>query len=336
MQQIRPPAAERRFIRETIIAIALVAVALLLWQVQQALLIGFGGVIVATVILSLARPLCRWTRLPHVWSVAAATLAILLLLVVAIWVIWPSSSVQLGRLVEQMPDALGQLEERIGGVIPESALPAGEMMQQAAGKLGEWSKAAVAGVSTLVLVLLAGVFLAAAPQMYRGGTVRLFPPAQQERVAHGLNCAGRGLRAWVLGQLVAMLAIGAGVTLGAWAIGLPAPLALGLIAGLLEFVPVVGPIAAAVPALVLAATMGMSTVLWTGALYVGLQQVESNLLMPLIERSVANVPPAVFLLSFVAFGALFGIAGVILSAPLAVVGMVLLDELYVKPLNGET
>lgn len=329
-------APERRFIRETIIAIALIALALLLWRVQQALLIGFGGVIVATIILSLARPLSRFTRLPHTGAVALAALAILAFLSVAVWVIWPSSSMQLGELVDQLPQALGELEDRIGGVIPESAFPAGEMMQQAAGKLGQWSGAAVAGVSTLVLVLLAGVFLAASPEMYRRGTVRLFPPRQQARVAHGLTCAGLGLRAWVLGQLVAMLVIGAGVTLGAWAIGLPAPLALGLIAGLLEFVPVVGPIAAAVPALVLAATIGMSTVLWTAALYVGLQQVESNLLMPLIERSVANVPPAVFLLSFVAFGALFGIAGVILSAPLAVVGMVLLHELYVKPLNGES
>ncbi|MSU88602.1 AI-2E family transporter [Rhodobacteraceae bacterium 2CG4] len=330
-----PRTTERRFIREMVTAIALIALALLLWKVRQALLIGFGGAIVATVILSLARPLRRRTGMPHLAAVALAALAIVAAISGALWAIWPSFSVQLGNLVEQLPQALEELEDRIGEVMPDNALPTGEMMQQAAAKLTEWSTALLAAVSALVLVVLAGVFLAVSPDRYRRGTVRLFPPAQQARVAHGLESAGAGLRAWVLGQLVAMLTIGTGVALGAWAIGLPAPLALGLIAGMLEFVPVIGPIAASVPALVLAATMGGSTFLWTVALYLGLQQVESNLLMPLIERSVANVPPAVFLLSLVAVGALFGIAGVILSAPLAVVGMILVDELYVKPLNGE-
>jgi predicted PurR-regulated permease PerM len=135
---------------------------------------------------------------------------------------------------------------------------------------------------------------------------------------------------WLRGQLVAMLAVGALTGLGAALIGLPSALALGLLAGLLEFVPIVGPIFAAIPALLLAATLGWSEVLWTLALFIVIQQIEGNMLMPAIMQKAVELPPAVTLFAVLAFGLLFGPLGVLLATPLAVVLMVLVQHLYLR------
>jgi predicted PurR-regulated permease PerM len=125
-----------------------------------------------------------------------------------------------------------------------------------------------------------------------------------------------------------MLAMGVLTTLGATLLHLPAPLALGLLSGLAEFVPVVGAAVSAIPALLLAATMGATEVLWTLGFYVAVHQFEGHVLIPLIQRKVVAVPPALTLFSILGFGVLFGPLGIVFATPLAVVLMVVLKHLY--------
>lgn len=323
------------FLNRCLVVLAVGAAALALWTARQALLLGFAGVIVALVVLSLARPLRRWTGLPHGLSVSVAGLSLAGLIGLALWRSAPALVGQGLELRDQLPAALASFRERFATVLPQDLLAQGNIVETVAGTLTAWSARLAEGLTGLVLVILVGMFFAAAPGRYAGGLVRLFPPHRQGQARDALDCAATGLRSWLLGQVVAMAVVGTGVALGTWWIGLPAPLALGLIAGLLEFVPVVGPVLGAIPALLLALTMGWSMLLWTAALYLGIEQLESNLLMPMVERSVADVPPAVFLLALVAVGALFGVTGILLSGPLSVVGYVMVNRLYVAPLNGE-
>jgi predicted PurR-regulated permease PerM len=123
--------------------------------------------------------------------------------------------------------------------------------------------------------------------------------------------------------------------LGLWAIGLPAALALALLAGLAEFVPLIGPVVAAIPALLIALAEGWQTALWTLLLYLAIQQVESNLIMPLVQHRVVSLPPAVALFAVVAFGLLFGSLGVLFATPLAVVIFVAVKKLWVRETLGE-
>jgi predicted PurR-regulated permease PerM len=189
--------------------------------------------------------------------------------------------------------------------------------------------------TTLVLVIFGGIYLAIDPSLYRRGLVILFPRSWHERVTHALDETGKGLRLWLQAQLLTMLAVGVLVGLGAWAIGLPSPLALGLIAGLTEFVPIIGPFIGAIPAVLVAFGMDTSMLIITVILYVVVQQVEANLITPLLQRRIVSTPPVLILFSFVALGALFGALGIIVAAPLTIALYILVREVYIGDVLSE-
>lgn len=135
---------------------------------------------------------------------------------------------------------------------------------------------------------------------------------------------------WLKAQLISMTVVGLLVGLGLWLIGVPSALTLGLIAGSVEFVPLVGPIIAALPAVLLALAVGPETVLWIVGLYLLVQRVEGILLQPLLKQYTVDLPAVILLFALLDFGALFGALGIILAAPLAVVVYVLVKRLYVK------
>ena len=129
---------------------------------------------------------------------------------------------------------------------------------------------------------------------------------------------------------------------GRISIGIPAALTLGLLAGFLDFVPFIGPIVAAIPAIVLALAGDPETALWVVGLYLVVQQIEGNIITPLFQKRAVELPPALLLFSLVAAGLVFGIAGVMFAEPLTVVLYVLVKRLYVRdaldtdtPMPGE-
>jgi predicted PurR-regulated permease PerM len=132
-----------------------------------------------------------------------------------------------------------------------------------------------------------------------------------------------------------MTFVGVLAALGLWLIGLPSPFALGLIAGLLDFVPFVGPILGALPAVLIASTVDGATVLWTILLFTVIQQLEANVVFPLVGRRMVSLPPALALFAILATGVLFGPLGLVVGFPLAVVVFVLVKKLYVRETLGE-
>ena len=99
--------------------------------------------------------------------------------------------------------------------------------------------------------------------------------------------------------------------------------------------PVIGPIVSAVPGLMISATTDWNTFLWAAAVYVGVQQIEGNLVTPYVQKHIAGIPMALALFSIVAFGVLFGPLGVILATPLTLVALVLVKSLYLRDMLGE-
>jgi predicted PurR-regulated permease PerM len=134
-----------------------------------------------------------------------------------------------------------------------------------------------------------------------------------------MNACGRALKGWLRAQLVSMVLVGGLVGVGLWAIGSPAPVALGLFSGLAQFVPIVGPIASSVPALILGATGGMQTFLLTLALYTAVSQLEANLITPMVQKSLASLPVVLGIFAVVGLGILFGPLGVLFATPLTLV-----------------
>jgi predicted PurR-regulated permease PerM len=177
--------------------------------------------------------------------------------------------------------------------------------------------------------------MAVDPATYRDGLIKLSPPTWHTLVRATLDDAGSALRLWLGAQLAAMLIVGALVGIGVWLLGIPSPIALGLIFGLLEFIPLVGPIVGAVPVLLVAAGQSWELAIWALGLVVIVQQVESNVIMPLVSGHAVQLPPAVALFAVVAFGVIFGPLGLVLGYPLAVVTDVAIRRLYVREALGE-
>jgi predicted PurR-regulated permease PerM len=183
----------------------------------------------------------------------------------------------------------------------------------------------------VVLVVVLGLFLAADPMLYRCGALCLAPPMQRERFARTLDALAVALRHWLAGVLVSMLCIGVITWLGLMLLRIPLALSIGFLAGLFEFVPYLGPIASAIPAVLIAFTHGPTSAIEVHALYLLVHAIEAYLLVPVIQRRAVALPPALGLAAVVIFGILFGLPGVLFAHPLMVTVLVLVKQLYLGP-----
>jgi predicted PurR-regulated permease PerM len=256
-----------------------------------------------------------------------------------------------------LPEAAQALEQRFGLELPDLSEKEGQEaaakaasraansgggggagglseLGDAMGRIAAVGAVVLDAVSALLLAVIGGIYLAVDPAGHRRGIVALLPKSQQSRGDDFLQTCGRALDGWLLATLASMAAVGTLVGLGAWALGLPAPLALGLFAALTEIVPVIGPVIGAVPALLLAIGVSGTTILWTALLFIAIQQVEANLLQPLLQQRMADVPPVLLLLSVVAVGTVFGFGGLVLAAPITVIAVVAVQKLYVRQTLG--
>ena len=131
-----------------------------------------------------------------------------------------------------------------------------------------------------------------------------------------------------MGAGTLLLFVGVATGLGLYLIGVPAAWAIGLVAGLAEFVPYLGILVAGIPAIILGFGQGTDTGLWTVGVLIAVQQLQGNLGMPLLQNKMVDLPPAVTIFGIIAAGILFGVAGVLLATPLTIVVLVLVRRLY--------
>ena len=143
------------------------------------------------------------------------------------------------------------------------------------------------------------------------------------------------LRWWLVGQVALMILMGMTTTLGLWGLGIPLALTLGIIAGIMELVPYIGPWLSAVPSVLMAFLVSPWHALMVVGLYLGLHLLEGYVLVPLIQRRVVLLPPALTLVTQILLGYLLGFMGLFVAAPLTVCGVVLLKMLYVEDTLGD-
>lgn len=317
------------------IAVAVVLGAALLWMLRSVMLLGFAAILVAVGFRSASDWIVRRTGLAASVSLTISVVGIVGMAFFLLYHFGGQFSAQMQDLAAQLPAAWSSFKDRVGkpdldqyviGLLRSMTGDGTSVLNVAWGVVGGIG-GAVAG---LLIALVAGIYLAAQPRRYVAGFVRLFPETAQVRLGPALETLGIALRLWLIGQLVAMALVGVLAGLGLWLIGIPSALALGLIAGLLEFVPVVGPIVSAVPAILLAMLVGWEESLMVAALYLAIQQVEGYVITPLVQQRAVDLPPALMLFSLIALGTVFGVPGVLLAAPLTVVLYIGLKTLYLR------
>lgn len=322
------------FFRRVLIVGAVVVFGLLVWRLADVMLLLFGAALIGLLLSGAADAIRRHTGLPRSAALALVILVLAGIFAAVIILFGAQIGSQLVDLWYRLPGAVDALEQRfnlgdISNWIREKAQSnTGNILFQ----ITSWAGTMFNAVTDLVLLLVAACFFAVDPGLYRRGALKLVSPENRPRFEDTLDFSAAALRQWMTGQLIAVLLVGTITTTGLWYIGLPSPLALGLIAGLLEFIPFIGPLLSAVPALLLAFTLGWTEIVWTLGLFALIQVLESNLITPLIQKRMVALPPVLTLFAIVCFGVLFGPLGLLFATPLAVFLFVAVNELYVRQL----
>ncbi|WP_230168749.1 AI-2E family transporter [Roseomonas sp. CECT 9278] len=315
--------------------LVLVALAAMLFVLFPGVpLLGFAGLLLAVALSVPAQMVMRLTGCPRWVAVLGVVAALLGLAALAGLAAAAPLAEQAAALAEALPRSLAALRDQLAGdaaldwlvdrLAPSGApdLDAG-MAATAAGATLGW-------IGNAVLVALVGVYLAVAPHDYAAGLRALLHPAIEREAAETLMECGQVLRGWLLGQGFAMLVTGLCTWVGLLLLGVPMAGVLAVIAALLGFIPNIGPVIAAVPAMLLAATVSPWLALWVALLFLAVQFIEGNILTPLVQQQVADLPPAALLLAQVLMGTAFGLLGVALAAPLAAVGAVIIRRTYAE------
>ena len=320
----------------TVLALA-VGVALT-WYNASSLLLLFSGILVATFFDACTRGLARLVPIARIWRFALV--GVVLGVVAALAIAWgithlPKQARSVIRVIDSQIEVLQshltpygidlfgpEGREDLLRLIADPGRLFGHVHQAAAG-------AYTVTINTIVIVFL-GLFFAANPSAYREGILGLLPISWRSRVRGVMDEMGRVLRSWLLGQLVRNSILGLTMWAALYFLGLPGAPLLGLMAGVANFIPYLGSLIAAVAVALVAMPLGPPTLVWAMVTYFSIQTIEGYVSAPLIQREAVNVPPAWTLLSIVIFGAMFGVMGVALAAPLLAVGRVAVQRLYVE------
>lgn len=298
-----------------------------------AALIGVGVGVLLSPLLDLFQ---RWFRLRRAYG---AILIILIFLVLAGTVLglfgWVITD-QINALVDGMPELTSKLRgqltfvferfpwmlEQIKGFDAASSIQAG---------LNYFIIGAQAGVSAIggvVFALFIGLYLAVDRDFYFKGIVRAFPPAHRKKAESVFLKSAKVVRVWFRAQLIDMLLIGLITTVGLWMVGVAYWAVLGLLTALLGIVPYVGVMIVVVIASLLTLASDPSLVPWVMLVFFVTQQIEGNLILPLVMKGQVEIPEALLIVVMLFFGFWFGLLGVFVAPPMVAVMICLYRTLY--------
>jgi predicted PurR-regulated permease PerM len=327
----------RHVVRTTALAVAVICAFAVAWYASTILLFVFLGLLLG---LPLAAGVDRLTRyhIPRPLGALILVVAVLAGLAAIGAVIAPTLSDQAQEIQSRLPEAVSKLQSQFGGHLPgapslgsQLASGAGQIARHAIGVIGSTVELLI----YLLLVLFLAVYIAVDPETYYVGLLHLVPHAHRDRAAEVLSSMGGVMRRWLLTQCVAMATIGLLWGIALTLLHVKAALALAVIAGLLEFVPTIGPSIAAIPALGIAVLDSPEKALWVLIVYLAVQGIESNILIPVLMKGQIDLPPALTIVWQALMALAFGFLGLLVAVPLLAAVLVAVKMLYVRDVVGD-
>jgi predicted PurR-regulated permease PerM len=334
-----PPPEDWSYLRRLGYTIVLAAALLVLWRAANLLMLAFGSVLGAVVFRSTARTLQRMGLRNWTISLVLGTLLVLMFFGAIGYLLTVQFGAEIGGMLGNLPGTLQKIESGL------SSTPVGKAVVEAArvgtggGAIAKRLASLVSGAGevllNLVIVTVGAMFIAVDPRPYTRGLVLLSPAPARPTMERALHEISMALRLWLKAKLISMMVMT--VTIGAslWWAGLKSWAALGLLGGLSEFVPYVGPAVAMLPSIGIAATVGNAVLLRTVVAYLVIRVFEGWLLTPFINRSVVSIPPALTLFTILGAGAVLGFYGLFFAGALLVVAFVAVREFYLRDTLGE-
>lgn len=332
-----------RILRLTLL---IAAVMLSIWLIGDVIMVVFASTLFAVILHGLSRMLTRWTKLPYGASLALVCLVMVTLTVGIFWTSGSDIVAQAARLRDALTTQVIALRNQLAawppGQVVLDYLPAslgghgggkessGGLMSlgsRIAGSMTGFLGSAFGVLGTMAVIIIAGIYFAASPELYANGILRLVPRQWRPHGREVMLAAADTLWAWVAGQALDMAVVGILSGVGLWIIGVPLALSLGILAALCNFIPYIGAILGAIPALLLALSLGLRETAIVAALYAVIQFFEGNVMAPLIQRKAVQMPPGLTVLSQTFFGGIFGAPGLILASPLTAMLLTVGDKL---------
>lgn len=323
--------------------LAVTALAVLfLWLTLKVVLVIFAGVLLAVSLRRTADHMSRLVGFGPGLALAVVVLLILLFFALAGWLFSRGIASQMDQLSRQLPAAVDKLATMIGqsddGRILNQHLSTQNIATSPASVIQGLLGAAInmiEVVGAIIVIVFLGLYFAAEAGLYCHGLLRLVAPGRRARAAQILGATADTLWRWMLGRLFAMAVLGSLVTLGLWIIGVPLPIALGLLAAIFTFVPYLGAFASAVPSVLIAGAVRLDLALYVVVLYLAIHLVEGYVLIPLVQRRVVRLPPALTLSAQILLGVLAGFLGLLLATPIVAGTLVLVRMIYVEDVLGD-
>ncbi|MEX2670483.1 MAG: AI-2E family transporter [Phycisphaeraceae bacterium] len=329
----------------TVVVIVAVFVALmaLLWYSVHVLLLVFGGILFAIFLRSLADGVSYLTGIGPTAALTAVILGLLALFVAAGIFLTPYIASQVDELQQLIPEAIEQVRQRMSQYqwgqslldrIPSWDDVAGASMGVWLGAFSAlgWVTSVLTGVA---VVFFLSIYLASDPKLYVNGVVHLVPMSYRPQLRELMQRLGHTLRWWLIGQGASMAFLAIVATTGLYLLGVPLAPVLGLLSGILAFMPTFGPILGSLLPILLAFAISPTLALYVIVFYLVMENFESYLLTPMIQQRVVQLPKALAITFQIMLLILVGPLGLLFGHPLAAVTMVTVQQLYVRDTLGD-
>ena len=326
---------------------------LFMYSVADVLLLFFIAILFGVYLAALTDTLQRRLGVPRWVGILGALLVTGLAATGIGFLIVPPLINQGQQLIQSLPTTLTGVETKLLELARRSTVMAqvlgrleqgesytGQFLSEITGSARGMMPYVFTGVGFIIhfiSVLVMGIYLALRPAVYREGFILLAPPVHRELVRDLLSDLNRTLRAWIVGQLLAMLVLGVLTWIGLWALGVPYPLAFGVFTGVVAIVPFFGTLVSTLlPALFVLSTGGFWLFFWVAMLGVVVHIFEANVVAPMIMERQVHLPPVLSILSVLIMAHLLHVIGLLVAVPVLCTLMVISRRVYVhRVLEGK-
>jgi len=323
----------------TVAIVALLVVSILIARVAfNVLLMVLAGSLISVYFHGMGDIIERRTKFSRRISMAISVAGSFVILALLLWFMGTKIQSQVAVLSESLPNTINNAKAQLAETpIGQKILDyvGGDNTEKMAVTVQKFFSTSFGVLGDIYLIIFLGMFFTVSPSLYKDGIIKLFPERNKPLAKKVIDRTSLALKGWLKGMMLSMVLITIMISTGLSIIGIPVALVLGLLTGLLKLIPNFGSLAAMIPGVLLGLTIGPNTAIITALLYMLSQTIVSNIVTPLIQKKMINIPPALTIISQVIMGTLSGVLGIILAVPLLAIIIILVDELYVKKINPD-
>ncbi|MBA3603474.1 MAG: AI-2E family transporter [Parachlamydiaceae bacterium] len=323
-----------------IFAVLVIFTIFLSWYIMDILLLTFAAILLAIFLTTLSKLIQKVVLLPDSISMALVIVLLIALFGLIIVFMVPVISGQIQNLSKEIPSAWDKLKQMLNSTLNlgsvsslyqkmdvQNLLPQGKNFIMQAANLFSTTFGLIGSVFVFTFM---GIFLAFDPNKYKEGFISLIPSSKQEKARNVIKEMDDILQWWIIGKIFSMIIVGILTSFGLWFLSIPMALTLGLFAALLTFIPNIGPIVSAVPAVLVALIQSPISAMYVIALYLAIQSFESYVITPLMQGKTIALPPALVIFAQLTMGLVAGILGLCLATPLLAALSIIIKKLYIE------